>query len=232
MSRAFLRATCVLLALTPLMIACSPIASVVEEAPLPIAATANAAQAPSTSTTSYSLVAEESEARYRVREQLIGQSLPGDSIGRTKTVSGAIVLDATGIIISEQSKFTVDLRTLKSNESRRDNYIQGTTLQTRRHPMAEFVITGTRGLQSLITPPSQETAFQLLGDLTIRGVTRPATWQVSMQPASSDLTGTAVTTFALTDFGMTPPRVGPVLSIEDKVTLELDFKLRQSVGGL
>jgi polyisoprenoid-binding protein YceI len=214
-------------------VSCAPAASNSGEV-APTATTTTPAQSsasqPSAQTTTYSIVPEESEARYRVREQLLGQSLPSDAIGRTKTITGSIVVDSGGRIVSEQSKFAVDLRTLRSNESRRDNYIQGTTLQTRLHPMAEFVVTGADGLQTLVTPPVQPTTFQLIGDLTVRGVTRQATWEVSMQPANPDVTGSASTAFALTDFGMTPPRVGPVLGIEDKVTLELDFTLRANQG--
>jgi hypothetical protein len=42
--------------------------------------------------------------------------------------------------------------------------------------------------------------------------------------AQGEVTGTATTTVLMTDFGMTPPRVGSVVSIEDSVKLELDVK--------
>jgi hypothetical protein len=34
---------------------------------------------------------EKSEARYRVREQLVGVSLPSDAVGVTKAITGTIV---------------------------------------------------------------------------------------------------------------------------------------------
>ncbi len=175
----------------------------------------------------YTLV--EGEVRYRVREQLLGQALPSDAVGSTRAVQGGIALDAEGRLLAGDSKFTVDLRTLRSNESRRDNYIQGTPLETRRFPLAEFVPAQVVGLASL-QAPTAEVQFQLLGDLTVHGVTRSVTWQVTLRPASPDLVGTTSTTFALTDFSMRVPRVGPVLSTEDRVTLELDFRLRPSGG--
>jgi hypothetical protein len=37
------------------------------------------------------------------------------------------------------------------------------------------------------------------------------------------VTGTATTSVTISDFGMTPPRAGPVISIEDGLTLGLAF---------
>jgi len=39
------------------------------------------------------LVPENSEARFRVREQLAGASLPNDAIGRTKDFTGTLVIN-------------------------------------------------------------------------------------------------------------------------------------------
>ena len=49
------------------------------------------------------------------------------------------------------------------------------------------------------------------------------TWQVTANFANDGLTGNATTSVQITDFGMTPPKAGPVLSIEDELTLELNF---------
>jgi hypothetical protein len=70
------------------------------------------------------LVTGGSQASYQVQEQLAGKSLPSAAIGRTSAVSGAVVLDAAGKIVPAQSKFTIDLRTLRSDQGMRDNYIQ------------------------------------------------------------------------------------------------------------
>ena len=72
-------------------------------------------------------------------------------------------------------------------------------------------------------PTSGQATFQLLGDLTVHGVTKPVTWQVTAQFADTTVSGNATTSVNITDFGMTPPKAGPVLSIEDGLTLELAF---------
>ncbi len=95
-------------------------------------------------------------------------------------------------------------------------------MQTSRFPMAVFVPSGVQGLPTPL-PTTGQVTFQLLGDLTVHGVTKAATWQVTAQFADTTISGSATTGVKLTDFGMTPPRVGPVLSIEDALTLELAF---------
>jgi len=170
------------------------------------------------------LVPEKSEARYRVREQLAQRNLPSDAVGTTKAISGAVVVGPNGAVDRDQSKFTIDLRTLTSDESRRDNYIKGNTLETSRFPNAEFVVTGLEGLPSPL-PASGEGQFKVVGDLTLHGVTRPTTWDVSARLNGQELTGKATTSITFSDFGMTTPKVLVVLSVEETIRLELDFTM-------
>jgi polyisoprenoid-binding protein YceI len=168
---------------------------------------------------------EGNEARYRVREQLANLDLPSDAVGVTSAVSGAIVINADGTIASDQSKVSVDLTGLKSDRSQRDRFLQNNTLETRQYPTAEFVPTGVTGLPSPL-PTSGEVAFQLTGDLTVHGVTKPVTWEVTATAANgTDLTGTATTSFTFAEFNLTQPRVQSVLSVDDLIKLELDFHL-------
>jgi len=60
----------------------------------------------------YRVVAERSEARYRVREQLAGLNFPSDAVGATRAIEGSIAFDTEGRVISRDSRFSVDLRTL------------------------------------------------------------------------------------------------------------------------
>jgi len=182
------------------------------------------------------LVPEQSEARYRVREQLVGVSLPGDAVGATRVVTGTIVGKLDGTIVSSESRFRVDLRTLKSNEDRRDNFLRRNTLQTDRFPFAEFVPTEARGLP-LPLPESGEVQFQLVGDLTIRDVTRQVVWEVTARIEGDEAFGQAKTSFPFAAFNpwpdgqdrLTQPRVPVVLSVEDNIRLEMDFHVRRQL---
>ncbi len=163
-----------------------------------------------------------SQASYRAREQLLGRNLPSDAVGTTKGVKGQIMLGAGGEPVPEQSQITVDLTTLQSDERRRDTFIKSDTLQTNRFPSATFVAKDIEGLPVPL-PTSGDATFQLSGDLTVHGVTRPVTWQVTATFAGAAVNGSATTTVHISDFGMTPPKAGPVLSIEDQLTLEMNF---------
>lgn len=171
----------------------------------------------------FAIVAEATEARYRATEQLAGRSLPSDAVGATRDVNGAIVLDPSGAVVAGQSKITVDLTKLQSDSGQRDNFIKRSTLQTGRFPTAEFVPTRVEGLTQPL-PTTGEVRFTLIGDLTVRGVTRPVTWDVTAQAGPREVSGTAATTVTFQDFGMTPPKVGPVLGVEDRLALEIDFR--------
>ncbi len=174
------------------------------------------------------LAAEGNEARYRVREQLANFDLPNDAVGVTSSITGAIVLNAEGAIVGDDSKFVVDLTTLKSDQGMRDGYVQRNVLETRQYPTAEFVMTEAIGLPSPL-PTSGAVAFQLAGDLTLHGVTRPTTWDVKAEIVNGqELVGSAVTSFTFGDFNLTIPRVARVLSIEDHIQLEIDFHLTES----
>jgi polyisoprenoid-binding protein YceI len=162
------------------------------------------------------------EARYRSREVLAGRGA-NEAVGRTGDVSGSLLFDHAGAVLPDQSRVTVDLRNLLSDNAMRDRYIQRMTIQTEQFPTADFVLTAAPGLP-LPLPTTGTAAFELVGDLTMHGVTRPTTWQATAVFGESELTGSASTTVLLTEFGMEPPRAGPVLSIEDAVRLELDVK--------
>jgi len=175
----------------------------------------------------YRVVAERSQARYRVREQLAGLSFPNDAVGTTTVIQGGIAFDARGRVLSSESRYTVDLRTLRSDEARRDNYLRRNTLETDRYPTADFVPTEVRGLGAPF-PQTGTVSFELVGDLTIRDATRRLTWEATATIDGQELSIRARTAFRFADFGLRVPRVSVVLSVEDNIQLETDLLLRQS----
>jgi polyisoprenoid-binding protein YceI len=166
-------------------------------------------------------------ARYRVREQLMGRDLPNDAVGETKQVSGAIVTDESGAIVPSGSRITVSIGDLTSDNDRRDNYVRRRVLETEKFPTVVIEPTAVRGITKI--PVTSASAgplnFQLLGNLTVKGVTRPTVWQVTWKLVNGQVTGSASTKFAFDDFGIPQPRVPIVLSVADTIALEYDFTL-------
>lgn len=172
-------------------------------------------------------VAEGTEAAYIVREQLARLDFPNDAVGITRKVEGAVVFKADGTVDAERSRLRVDLRTLNSDESRRDNFVRENTLQTSRFPFAELAVQRVEGL-SWPLPTSGSAEFQVHGDMTIHGVTKPLTWQVSATFSKSNVSGQATTNFKFGDFNMSVPRVFVVLSVEDNIQLRIEFEMRRT----
>ena len=173
--------------------------------------------------TTYTVAPAGNEVRYRVREQLAGIDFPNDAIGKTSSVTGQIVVQDDGTIVSDASRFVVDAASITSDRDRRDNYIRRRSLIVDQHPTIVLVPTELRGL----TMPSGtgRDTFQLVGNLTVRGVTRPTTWDVTARFQNGRVTGSAVTRFTFPDFQMEKPRVRSVLSVADTIALEYDFNL-------
>jgi polyisoprenoid-binding protein YceI len=170
-------------------------------------------------TADYAIDSENSAVRYRAQEELAGKGA-NEAVGETNAFIGNIYFDESGLPLA-CSRFDADLRTLKSDESRRDNFLYNNTLQTEQYPLATFILTSVEGLDQPLG--KDETTFTLVGDLTIHGVTKAVSWEATAKLEYDILTGTAFTTFNMADFDIQPPKVGPVISLDENVKLEVDI---------
>jgi polyisoprenoid-binding protein YceI len=183
-------------------------------------------QVPAASAATRLEVVAGSTASYRVREQLARLNFPNDAVGTTPTVSGALVIRPDGSFAPE-SKITVDMRTLKTDEDRRDAFVRDNTLETSRFPTTEFAPRRHKGMPVPL-PASGAANFQLIGDMTLHGVTTEATWDVVATFAADAVSAKATTRFNFAKFKITVPQVFGLLSVEDDIRLELDTKLRRT----
>jgi polyisoprenoid-binding protein YceI len=169
-------------------------------------------------------ITQGTKARYRVTEQLAGISFPNDAVGTTETITGAIIVNPDGSFAAG-SKLTVDLRTLTSDQSMRDGYIQNRTLETAKFPMLEVVPKRAVGLPSPLPAGNQAQAgFQLIADVTLHGVTKETTWNVVATFGNAAVGGRATTTVDFGSFNMTKPTLARLVSVEDKIHLEIEFR--------
>ncbi len=197
-----------------------------------VAAPPRAAQPQAKSTAPIQLeVASGTKASYRVREQLAGLNFPDDAVGSTDQVTGSLVILPDGSIDSSKSKITIDLRQLDSDQGMRDNYIRNRTLETEKFPDAVFVPSKLQGVPNPIPAPDRATdqsGFQLTGDLTVHGVTKEVTLNGYATYSRDMIAGRAMTDFTFATFGLPKPTLARLLSVDDKIQLEIDFKLKRS----
>lgn len=167
-------------------------------------------------------IATGTKARYKVQEQLAGINFPSEAVGTTEAITGSLVVNPDGTLASS-SKITVDLKTLTSDQSMRDGYIQGRVLESERFPMLELVPKRAVGLSAPL-PAMGQAGFQLIADVTIHGVTKEVTWNVVTTFANDAVNGRATTTVDFATFGMTKPSLARLLSVDDKIQLEIEFR--------
>jgi polyisoprenoid-binding protein YceI len=68
------------------------------------------------------------------------------------------------------------------------------------------------------------------GDMTIREITQPQTFDVTAHLDGNTFTGTATTYLLMQDYGFEPPSILGMLEVADGVTVTLNF-VAQEVGA-
>lgn len=148
---------------------------------------------------------------YRVKETLFGQS--NEAVGRTSSITGSMTLDGSTVNAVDLS---VDMKTVKSDQSQRDGQFNGRIMETSRYPTATFTLT-----QPLVlaTVPSDSTVVnaKATGDLTLHGVTRSVTFDLAAQRdgATIKVNGSIPVVFA--DYRIANPSGGPATTADNGV---------------
>lgn len=175
----------------------------------------------------FQIVPDQSEASYEVTEKFLNRALPNQAIGKTSAIQGSVVINTTGAPTASIPKLTVDLSTLTSDESRRDNMIRRNWLNSSHYPTATFVSTGIQSAPASYTD-GQEVSFKLTGNLTIHDTTKPVTFDVKAKLSGSTLTGTATTQLFMKDFGFDAPSIAGMLTVTDGVKVTLNFTANEA----
>jgi hypothetical protein len=188
------------------------------------APTAGAVKAagPAASRVHYVVAPTGNEARYRVREVLVGVDFPNDAVGVTRGITGGFVVDTTGKVVEDSSKIVINVAQLKSDKDKRDAYIRDHTMHTDKFPTVELLPSFIKGVTG--SPPTSGTRpVEVLANLKVQGNVHPTTWHGSATFNGDDVTGTISTAFTFTDIGVTKPSRAILLTVEDTVKLEYDF---------
>jgi polyisoprenoid-binding protein YceI len=186
--------------------------------------TADAASGAAVSTTSavtLQMIQAESEARFIIDEVL--NDAPKTVIGTTDQVAGEIAINPQDPTQTRVGVIQIDARALTTDNDFRNRAIKNQILETDQYEYVTFTPTKLVGLPQTGAVGTLYT-FQIVGDLTIRDVTKPVTFDVTATAAAgSRIEGTATATIAYADYGISIPQVRQVASVDDQVRLELDF---------
>jgi polyisoprenoid-binding protein YceI len=118
---------------------------------------------------------------YRVKEVLVGQSQT--AVGRTSAITGDITISGTTVT---KAGFTVQMATIKSNESERDVQFRGRIMDTAAYPTGTLTLTKPITLGGLPAAGVVKT-YAATADLTLHGQTRPVTFPLSAERTSGQI---------------------------------------------
>jgi polyisoprenoid-binding protein YceI len=148
-------------------------------------------------------IADGSQAGYRVKEVLLGQDT--EAVGRTAGVVGTMTVEGTTVTATE---VTVDMTTVTSDEDRRDGQFHGRIMETASFPTATFTLTSPIDLGEL---PADlvEATYPVTGDLTLRGVTQPVTFDLVARRNGATIEANGSIPIAFDDFQIPDASAGP-----------------------
>lgn len=142
-------------------------------------------------------------AQYRVHETLFGQG--NTATGQTKSITGSMTIAGTDVT---KASFSVDMTSMASDESRRDDQFQHRIMDTADFPTATFELTKPIALG---TEPENgvPATYTATGKLTLHGTTKTITFPLTARRTANLIAvqGTVPVTFA--DYGIDNPSGGP-----------------------
>ena len=162
----------------------------------------------------FRVVPDQSKATYTVHEQLASLPLPDDAVGSTTAVAGTIYLDG------RPSTVTIDLKTLKSDQSGRDRRILNESPGLAHYPLAQFTVSKLSDLPVQYKPGDTVTR-NVAGTLELNGIEKPWTFAVEGRLRDGILSLHGTTDFRWEDFQMSPPASPVLLHVDDKVHVEV-----------
>ena len=157
-------------------------------------------------------VGDGSEATFTVREELTSVPLPFDAVIRTSALTGEVHMDGRDSVIE------IDLQQLRSDNTFRDRYIHSRMFG--EHPTGVVTVKGVSDLPDGFAGGETVTG-EVDGELQIRGVTVPLTFEVEARDDGDVVFILGRTTFTWDDLQIPKPTARSVVSLDDVVRVEV-----------
>jgi polyisoprenoid-binding protein YceI len=181
----------------------------------------NAASSPRKPLAGTWTVGSGSVVRYRVTETLFGQS--NTAVGETNSVTGSMKITGTD---ASAASFTVDMTSVHSDRSQRDDQFQGRIMDTSDFPNATFELTKPIALAPVPADGVQK-AYDATGKLTLHGTTQTITFTVNTRRNGNVIAVQGAIPITFSDYGIDNPSGGPA-SVGNAGTLEFVLQLQAS----
>jgi polyisoprenoid-binding protein YceI len=143
-------------------------------------------------------------------------------IGKTKGISGKILLDSNNFAQSQLGEITIDVAQLTSDSNLRDERVRKSFLESSNYPEATFIPENLVGLPER-PKPNQTYAVQIEGYLTVKKTTAKTTWDATISLQGNKLVGNATTTIYMSTFGVGPISIAGLLETKDDMKLSIEF---------
>ena len=154
-----------------------------------------------------------SEFGYRVEEVLAG--INTTAVGRSNEISGLLTIAGTTATAVDVE---VQIDSIKSDSALRDGRFAGDIMNSDEFPTATFVLTEPIEFGSIPTGDEQVVA-SATGELTLRGVTNPVTFDVTAQTTDGRIGVLGSIPVVFADYGIDNPSFGQVRT-EDEGLVE------------
>lgn len=145
-----------------------------------------------------------SEFGYRVDEVLAGVNTT--AVGRSNEINGLLTISGT---TATAVTIDVQIENIASDSSLRDNKFRDSIMNATEFPTATFTLTEPIEFGSIPTGDEQITATAT-GELTLRGVTNPVTFDVTAQTTDGRIGVLGSIPVVFADYGIDNPSFGQV----------------------
>lgn len=160
-----------------------------------------------------------SVARYKIGEQFARLPTPMTAVGETSGINGKVYFGPSGnISASHASIIVVDMESLESDESKRDNWVRRNGGIGSEISIKLMKVSG----HTWPLPDSGKMEVTIESDMTISDVTKLVTWNGILDIAESDITGSISTIITWDQFSLSKPRLPFIIGVDDEIILELE----------
>ena len=170
-----------------------------------------------------------STARYQAFEEFLDATV-GSPVGETSAIAGDILIEPGNPEASRFGTIVVNVESLASDNGMRDSRLRKAYLESSAHPEVEADFA-----RILDLPDSFEEgelyAMQVEGDLTVKGITAPAMWDVAFAFDGARLRGSAATEVLMSSYDVGPISIAGLLKTRDEVTLSVDLVAYDVAAG-